>query len=79
MIAGAIDFVVFISRDRRSGRRRVRTILEVNGYDEQIGVSASEVFSTGADGDAVRNIDVAVQRADDLVEVGWDDGVGGWR
>jgi hypothetical protein len=53
--------------------------LEVNGYDEQIGVSASEVFTTGAQGAAVRNIDVAVQRDDELVEVGWDDGARGWR
>lgn len=73
MIAGAIDFVVFISRDRHGGRRRVRTILEVNGYDEQVGVSASEVFTTDASGGAVRNSGVTVQRAADLIDVGWQD------
>lgn len=78
MIAGAIDFVVFISRDRRGGRRCVRTILEVNGYDEQIGVSASEVFTTSASGDAVRNSAVAVQRAADLIEAGWQDTARTW-
>lgn len=72
MISGAIDFVVFISRDRHGGRRRVRTILEVNGYDERIGVSASEIFTTNYDGDPVRNIDVAVQRRAALVDAGWD-------
>ena len=79
MIAGAIDFVVFISRDRRGGRRRVRTILEVNGYDDQIGVSASEVFATGPSGDAIRNSGVAVQRAVDLIDAGWQDSGRGWR
>lgn len=78
MIAGAIDFVVFISRDRHGGTRRVRTILEVNGYDEQIGVSASEVFATAPSGDAVRNADVAVQRIDDLAASGWDDPARRW-
>lgn len=73
MIAGAIDYVVFISRDRHGGRRRVRTILEINGYDEHIGVSASEVFTTDPDGQAVRNGDVPIQRAQALRATGWDD------
>jgi pilus assembly protein CpaF len=73
MIAGAIDYVVFISRDRHGGRRRVRTILEINGYDEHIGVSASEVFITDPDGQAVRNGDVPIQRAHALRATGWDD------
>lgn len=78
MIAGAIDFVVFISRDRHGGRRRVRSILEVNGYDDQVGVSSSEVFTTNADGDAVRNRQVSVQRVDALAATGWIDTGGGW-
>lgn len=78
MIAGAIDFVVFISRDRHGGRRRVRTVLEVNGYDAQIGVSASEVFTANGEGDAVRNGGVAVQRAEALADAGWTDAGGGW-
>lgn len=78
MIAGAVDFVVFISRDRHGGRRRVRTVLEVNGYDEQVGVSASEIFTPGTDGSAVRNVDVAVQRAAGLAATGWDDSGRSW-
>jgi pilus assembly protein CpaF len=74
MIAGAIDFVVFISRDRHGGRRRLRSVLEINGFDEAIGVSASEVFTANADGEAIRNIDVAVQRAAGLFDAGWQDG-----
>lgn len=78
MIAGAVDFVVFISRDRHGGRRRVRTVLEVNGYDEQVGVSASEIFTPGTNGSAVRNVDVAVQRASGLAATGWDDSGRSW-
>jgi len=78
MIAGAIDFIVFISRDRHGGRRRVRSILEVNGYDEHVGVSASEVFTTNADGEAVRNHEVAIQRLDALTADGWTDPIGAW-
>ena len=78
MIAGAIDFVIFISRDRHGGRRRIRTILEINGYDAQIGVSASEIFTANTQGDASRNSGVAVQRADPLIDSGWNDPGGGW-
>lgn len=72
MIAGAIDFVVFISRDRRGGgQRRIRTILEVTGYDDTIGVSSSEIFAANENGHAVRVEDVAIARADDLASAGW--------
>jgi len=73
MIAGAIDFVVFIARDRRGrGRRRIRSILEVNGYDDQIGVSASEVFTPDDDGNAIRVTDVPVAREVELKAAGWE-------
>lgn len=78
MIAGAIDFVVFISRDRQGSRRRVRTILEINGYDTQIGVAASEVFHADRQGDAVRGHGVAIQRSEALKSVGWTDAGGDW-
>lgn len=78
MIAGAIDFVVFISRDRHGGRRRVRTVLEINGYDAEIGVSSSEIFTMNSDGDAVRNTGVTVQRSEDLIDAGWPDSHGVW-
>ncbi len=83
MIAGAIDFVVFISRDRRGGgRRRIRTILEVTGYDDDIGVSSSEIFTTDENGDAVRVEEIAIARAVDLVAAGWkprDSQAWGWN
>ncbi|MDF1705816.1 MAG: ATPase, T2SS/T4P/T4SS family [Aeromicrobium sp.] len=78
MIAGAVEFVVFVGRDIHGGTRRVRTVLEVNGYDEQIGVSASEVFTADSDGNAVRNYNVSVQCAERLRGVGWNDGGGSW-
>ncbi|MEG9227298.1 CpaF family protein [Aeromicrobium sp. Sec7.5] len=78
MIAGAVEFVVFVGRDVHGGVRRVRTILEVNGYDEHIGVSASEVFTSDDAGNAVRNYQVPVQRAERLRATGWNDGGGSW-
>ena len=72
MIAGAIDFVVFIARDRRGGgQRRIRSILEVNGYDDRIGVAASEIFAPNENSDAIRVGDVAIARADELTAAGW--------
>ncbi|MCK5891696.1 MAG: CpaF family protein [Aeromicrobium sp.] len=78
MIAGAVEFVVFVGRDIHGGTRRVRTVLEVNGYDEQIGVSASEIFGTDSSGNATRNYNVPVQRAERLRAAGWNDGGGSW-
>jgi len=43
LIAGGLDFVVFISRHPVTGRRRVESILEVNGFDQT--VQASEIFA----------------------------------
>jgi hypothetical protein len=69
---------VFVGRDIHGGTRRVRTVLEVNGYDEQIGVSASEIFGTDSSGNATRNYNVPVQRAERLRAAGWNDGGGSW-
>lgn len=78
MIAGAVDFVVFLARDRHGGQRRIKTILEVNGYDETSGVAASQIFATGPDEDAVRVADVQVTRAADLKAAGWRDPGWSW-
>lgn len=82
MIAGAVDFVVFINRDRRgAGQRRVRSILEINGYDESVGVQASEIFAPNVDGDAERVQPTAISRLADLEAAGWKspDGSWGWE
>ena len=78
MIAGAIDFVVFLARDRHGGKRRVKTILEVNGYDETSGVAASQIFATGHGEHAARVVDVQVTRAVALESAGWNDPGRSW-
>ena len=50
LIAGGLDFVVFVSRDPVTGERRLETVLEVNGFDE--GVLASGIFQAGPVGSA---------------------------
>jgi len=71
MIAGAIDFVVYVSQDRVTGRRTVQTILEVNGYDAQAGAAASEIFAPDHEGNAVRVPDIAITRSAQLMAAGW--------
>ena len=65
LIAGAIDFVVFIERrnDYASGgrlRRYVSSVREVNGVDGR--VLSSEVFAPGPDGRAVPHAPVVLPR-----------------
>lgn len=72
LIAGAIDFVVFVERrnDFAGGgrlRRIVTSVREVNGVDGR--VLSSEVFSPGPDGRAVPAASVAC--LDELVTVGY--------
>lgn len=71
MIAGAVDFVVYLAHDKTAGRRTVHTILEVSGFDTQSGVAASEIFTPDPKGSATRVEDVAIVRQDALVAVGW--------
>ncbi|MGQ0631503.1 MAG: CpaF family protein [Sporichthyaceae bacterium] len=76
---GALDFVVFVRKARTTDgaldspaagiRRFVSTVLEVNGYDRR--VQASEVFTAGSDGRAVRNHGVPIGCLDDLIGVGY--------
>jgi Flp pilus assembly CpaF family ATPase len=72
LIAGAIDFVVFIERvnDFASGgklRRMVTSVREVNGVDGR--VLSSEVFHPGPDGYAVPA--AAISCLDELERVGY--------
>lgn len=45
LIAGGLDYVVFIARHPKTGKRRIESILEVNGFEGT--VLASEIFSAG--------------------------------
>lgn len=78
LIAGGLDYVVFVSRHPRTGARRLETILEVNGFDQT--VQASEIFAaTGAQ--TAEWTGVMPSRADELEAAGWavpGGSTGGW-
>jgi len=79
LIAGAIDFVVFIEKRNeysRGGRLRrfVSSIREVTGIDGR--VLSSEVFSPGPDGRAVPHAPVSCMA--ELAEHGYDPSRGRW-
>lgn len=76
LIAGAIDFVVFVQKQndfQRGGRLRrfVASIREVNGIDGR--VLSSEVFAAGADGVAQPAAPIAC--IDELTAVGYAPGL----
>jgi len=73
LIAGAINFVVFVRRDNQYGQggrlqRFVSSVREINGVDGR--VLSSEVWAPGADGRAEPNSPIAC--LDDLARVGYD-------
>ncbi|MFD0734112.1 CpaF family protein [Planotetraspora mira] len=79
LIAGAIDFVVFIEKRNdysRGGRLRrfVASVREVTGVDGR--VLSSEVFAQGPDGVAVPHAPISC--ADELAQFGYDTGYGAW-
>ena len=69
LIAGGLDFVVFIGRDLASGLRRIESVLEVNGYDGT--VLASEIFAVGAT-ELAEWTETVPSRIDQLAYAGWD-------
>ncbi|WP_084963673.1 CpaF family protein [Thermoactinospora rubra] len=81
LIAGAIDFVVFITKRNDYGRggrlrRYVSSVREVTGVDGR--VLSSEVFAPGPDGSAVPH--APIQCIEDLAQHGYYPGYGGgWR
>ena len=73
LIAGALDFVVFMEQARPGQlgpRRYVSSVLEVNGYDGR--VQSSEVWTPGPDGRAIPNPHVGVSCLNDLLDVGYE-------
>ncbi len=79
LIAGAIDFVVFIAKRNdyaRGGRLRrfVNSVREVTGVDGR--VLSSEVFSPGPDGHAIPHAPVSC--IGDLMQHGYDPSAGRW-
>jgi len=78
LIAGAIDFVVFIEKRNDYGRggrlrRFVSSVREVTGCDQR--VLSSEVFAMGPDGHVVPAAPISC--ADELAAYGYDAATGG--
>lgn len=76
LIAGAVDFVVFIGKNRHlDGRRCVTTVLEVAGAPDGRVASSALFTPSPLDGRAVRVLDVAIsaERAAELADAGYDD------
>ena len=82
LIAGAIDFVVFIEKnDRAGGRRCVTQVLEIAGFAEGR-VARNPIFSPSrVDGRAERDPEVAITaaRAKQLASVGYHERTGTWQ
>ncbi|MGL5826818.1 MAG: CpaF family protein [Nocardioides sp.] len=77
LAAGGLDYVVFISRHPKTGKRRLESILEVNGYDDSM--LSSEIFAAGPLGPAAWTGTVPARR-DYLSADGWQlpSGQGTW-
>jgi pilus assembly protein CpaF len=72
LIAGGLDFVVYLSLDRATRTRRVTQILEINGYDPTTGVASSELYAPDPTGQAQRTpVVVSDARYDRLLVAGW--------
>jgi Flp pilus assembly CpaF family ATPase len=71
LAASAIDFTVFVQRDR-TGHRVVSSIREIRGYDNGM-VVTNELFGADGDGRAVpTGVPVSEQRGPRLGEAGFD-------
>jgi pilus assembly protein CpaF len=68
LIAGGLDYVIFVSRHHETGERRLDTVLEVNGFDDV--VQASELFRLSPQGVA-EWAGVSSSRIDRLMSTGW--------
>jgi pilus assembly protein CpaF len=79
LMAGAIDFVVFIEKNPMLGMRRTVTqIIEVSGVMNGR-VGRSHIFTPSPeDGRAVRNTEVPISRMPKLARAGYSDGLPAW-
>ena len=76
LIAGAIDFIVFVRQNPdMGGRRAVAEVLEVTGFDGERATSSNLFVASPSDGRAQRDRDVAIRedRAKRLPSAGYDD------
>ncbi|MCW2525895.1 MAG: type secretion system protein, partial [Pseudonocardiales bacterium] len=79
LMAGAIDFVVFVEKNPKLGlRRTVTEIIEVSGLMNGR-VGRADIFTPSPeDGRAVRNTEVAIVRMPKLARAGYTDGLPPW-
>ena len=79
LMAGAIDFVVFVEKNPKMGlRRTVTEIIEVSGVMNGR-VGRADIFTPSPeDGRAVRNTEIAIGRMAKLSRVGYSDGMPSW-
>ena len=82
LIAGAVDFVVFVAKNRlANGRRCVTQVLEVAGAPDGR-VASSTIFARSpGDGRAVRvdEVPISRDRLEELADAGYDDSAAGYR
>ncbi len=80
LVGGAIDFVVFMRKDERTGGRRVVTeVVEVTGSSEGR-VTRSRIFTASPeDGRGQRDIEVPIMRGQQLAHFGYDDNSSRWQ
>jgi Flp pilus assembly CpaF family ATPase len=71
LIANAINLVVFIAHDRRTGQRTVTSVREVTGTDGPLVIS-NEIFRPGPGGRAVPGAPLRPETLDALVDAGFD-------
>jgi pilus assembly protein CpaF len=72
LTANAINLVVFIAHDRRTGQRTVTSVSEVTGADGPLVIS-NEIFRPRPGGHAVPGAPLQPETRDALVEAGFDD------
>ncbi|MBN9620836.1 MAG: CpaF family protein [Actinobacteria bacterium] len=80
LMAGAIDFVVFVEKNPKMGlRRTVTQIIEVSGLmNGRVGRAA--IFAPSPiDGRAVRNPEISIARMPKLAQAGYTDGLPAWE
>ena len=77
LIGGAIDFVIFIAKNRRlGGLRTVTEVLEISGATDDR-VTFSRIFGPSEyDGRAERRIDIPIMRAAQLADAGFEESTG---
>lgn len=73
LVAGGLDFVIYLAKDPDTGHRRLVEILEISGYDNG-GVQASEIYQLPPGAESAEWTGVNPMRADQLERAGWAPG-----